>query len=149
MHDLFSGSALVKVTPDGACTLPSGFGEVVQRRSGERMVLLGAHQAEPCLAGYDRTYAAQLLNEARQEVRGHVDLPLRRLFGTAEALPFTLRRRLVIPPFLRRKGRIQAHALFIGTGGSFEIWNPMAACSAADTELAEIAAWHLHCHGLQ
>jgi hypothetical protein len=43
----------------------------------------------------------------------------------------------------RRRGRIGAAALVVGTGGSFEIWNPEIARDSGDGELKRLAMFVL------
>jgi hypothetical protein len=51
---------------------------------------------------------------------------------------------------VRRMGRIEGLALFVGTGGAFEIWNPELAAASGDPALAELARWRLgHDHDIQ
>jgi DNA-binding transcriptional regulator/RsmH inhibitor MraZ len=44
---------------------------------------------------------------------------------------------------MRRRARIGGQALVIGVGGAFEIWDAQAALDQADSDLREIAAFHL------
>jgi MraZ protein len=49
---------------------------------------------------------------------------------------------------MRRKGRIGDLALFVGVGGTVEIWNPRIALEQGDRDLKEIAAWRLEEKGI-
>jgi len=49
---------------------------------------------------------------------------------------------------MRRKGRIEDLALFVGVGGTFEIWNPHVALEHGDEDLRELAAYKLEEKGL-
>jgi MraZ protein len=49
---------------------------------------------------------------------------------------------------MRRKGRIEDQALFVGVGGTFEIWNPKLALESGDAELRELAAFRLEEKGI-
>jgi MraZ protein len=49
---------------------------------------------------------------------------------------------------MRRKGRIEDQALFVGVGGTFEIWNPKLALESGDTDLRELAAFRLEEKGI-
>jgi len=64
-------------------------------------------------------------------------------FGAPEPAPYDSSGRMVIPLAMRRKGRIDDLALFVGAGGTFEIWNPDLAREAGDEALRELAAWRL------
>ncbi len=45
-------------------------------------------------------------------------------FGASEEVPYDPSGRVVLPPMMRRKGRIEDLALFLGAGETFQIWNP-------------------------
>jgi MraZ protein len=45
-----------------------------------------------------------------------------------------------LPPRIRRKAAIEDLALFVGVGGTFEIWNPHIAVEQGPAPLAELAA---------
>jgi MraZ protein len=49
---------------------------------------------------------------------------------------------------MRRKGRIEDLALFVGVGGTFEIWNPRLALESGDQDLRELAAYRLEEKGM-
>ena len=48
-------------------------------------------------------------------------------FAATEEVPYDSSGRIVLPPMMRRKGQIGDLALFLGTGETFQIWNPRAA----------------------
>ena len=45
-------------------------------------------------------------------------------FAATEEVPYDSSGRIVFPPMMRRKGQIGDLALFLGTGETFQIWNP-------------------------
>ncbi|QNP43673.1 division/cell wall cluster transcriptional repressor MraZ [Sphingomonas daechungensis] len=45
-------------------------------------------------------------------------------FAATEEVPYDPSGRIVLPPMMRRKGELQDIALFLGTGETFQIWNP-------------------------
>jgi MraZ protein len=49
---------------------------------------------------------------------------------------------------MRRKGQIEELALFVGVGGTFEIWNPYVALKSGDGDLKDLAAYRLEEKGL-
>ena len=49
---------------------------------------------------------------------------------------------------MRRKGKIEDLALFVGVGGIVEIWNPRVALESGDRDLKEIAAYRLEEKGI-
>jgi MraZ protein len=70
------------------------------------------------------------------------------MFGMTEDVPYDPSGRIVLPPMMRRKGRIEDLALFVGIGGVVEIWNPHIALVEGDRDLKEIAAWRLEEKGI-
>ncbi|HWT14065.1 MAG TPA: division/cell wall cluster transcriptional repressor MraZ [Allosphingosinicella sp.] len=149
---LFSGNALRPVDGKGRTYLPDFVLRVLEGRRSGAELMLGPHEADPCLSGYDPDYQAVLHAEIerrriRDEDQGggpaahHVRL--RRTFGAVERAAYNSRGRLTLPPMIRRRGRIGDAALFIGAGGSFEIWNPDLAREAEDEEVRELARFAL------
>jgi MraZ protein len=65
-----------------------------------------------------------------------------------EDVPYDTSGRIILPPMMRRKGQIEDLALFVGIGGTFEIWNPRLALESGDEELRELAAYRLEEKGL-
>jgi MraZ protein len=45
-------------------------------------------------------------------------------FAATEEVPYDSSGRILFPPMMRRKGQIGDLALFLGTGETFQIWNP-------------------------
>ena len=45
-------------------------------------------------------------------------------FAATEEVPYDSSGRILMPPMMRRKGEIGDLALFLGTGETFQIWNP-------------------------
>jgi len=70
------------------------------------------------------------------------------MFGMTEDVPYDPSGRIVLPPMMRRKGKIEDLALFVGVGGIVEIWNPRVALVEGDRDLKEIAAWRLEEKGI-
>jgi MraZ protein len=70
------------------------------------------------------------------------------MFGMTEDVPYDPSGRIVLPPMMRRKGKIEDLALFVGIGGVVEIWNPRIALVEGDRDLKEIAAWRLEEKGI-
>src|SRR4028119_349672 len=56
LDHLFGGSAIAPVDREGRVRLPRFVRETAGRRSEDRMLVLGPHEADPCLTGYDRPY---------------------------------------------------------------------------------------------
>jgi MraZ protein len=157
VDDFFQGSALNAVDGKGRLSVPAFVRSVIERRSDARAIVVGAHEIAPCLTAYGRNYARNLWTElerrrlAEEDRGGTLDehyARARRTFGTAEDVPYDPSGRIVLPPVLRRRGRIEDLALFVGVGGVVEIWNPRIALVEGDSDLKEIAAWRLEEKGI-
>jgi MraZ protein len=130
---LFGGSAIGAVGAGGRLRLPPFVLETLRRRSDGRRIVFGAHESDPCLSASEPAARAALLGRASG----------RRLFGFSEEAEFDSAGRVTLPPILRWKGRIGERALFVGTGGAFEIWNPELALEAGEPALRELAQYRL------
>ncbi|HEX8654173.1 MAG TPA: division/cell wall cluster transcriptional repressor MraZ [Allosphingosinicella sp.] len=160
LEHLFNGSALNAVDAKGRLSIPAFIRGVVERRSDARAIVVGPHETDPCLTAYDRGYARHLHieNERRRLLEesqagsgdnvGHFRRA-RRTFGLTEDVPYDPSGRIIMPPMMRRKGRIEDLALFVGVGGTFEIWNPLLALEHGDEDLRELAAFRLEERGLR
>ncbi|MGQ0559434.1 MAG: division/cell wall cluster transcriptional repressor MraZ [Sphingosinicella sp.] len=154
LEHLFNGSALNAVDAKGRLSVPAFIRSVIERRSDARAIILAVHEVDPCLIAYDRNHARHLflenerrrLNEESAQPQAHF-ARARRTFGVTEEVPYDTSGRIILPPMMRRKGRIDDLALFIGTGGTFEIWNPQLALQSGDPELSELAAYRLEERG--
>lgn len=151
IEHLFGGSALQAVDDRGRVQLPRFVRDVAERRSGSRSIVIGPHPADACLTAYDPAFRRALFADSerlrlRDEGAG-LESPhherMRRAFGLTEEAPYDRAGRIMLPPMMVRLGRIAALALFVGTGGAFEIWNPELAAASADPALAELARWRL------
>ena len=154
LEHLFNGSALNAVDAKGRLSVPSFIRSVIERRSDAKAIILGSHEVDPCLTAYDRNYARILYHEIeRRRLNEEGDDPqahfarARRTFGITEEVPYDTSGRIILPPMMRRKGQIEDLALFVGTGGTFEIWNPKLALKSKDQELRELAAYRLEERG--
>jgi MraZ protein len=114
-------------------------------------MVVGAHESDPCLTAYapGETPALHAEIERRRLRDEAAGAPAeshharaRRMFGFVEDAAIE-EGRLALPPMMRRKGRIGALALFVGTGRGFEIWNPELAREAGDEALRELAEYRL------
>lgn len=150
LEHLFNGSALNAVDAKGRLSVPAFVRQVIERRSDAKAIILGGHEVDACLTGYDRNYARILHgeNERRRLAEEGADpkahfARARRTFGITEEVPYDTSGRIVLPPMMRRKGRIETLALFVGVGGTFEIWNPELALKSGDSDLADLAAYRL------
>jgi MraZ protein len=157
VDDFFQGSALNAVDAKGRLSVPAFVRGVIERRSDGRFIVVGAHDVSPCLTAYGRQYARNIYAElerrrlAEEAKGGAIDdhyERARRLFGMTEDVPYDPSGRIVLPQMMRRKGKIEDLALFVGIGGVVEIWNPRLALEVGGPDLKEIAAWRLEEKGL-
>jgi MraZ protein len=157
LEHLFNGSALTAVDAKGRLSVPAFIRGVIERRSDARAVVIGAHEVDPCLTAYDRGYARFLHDEnerrrlAEEASGGSPEAHFsraRRTFGLTEDVPYDSSGRIILPPMMRRKGKIEDLALFVGAGGTFEIWNPQVALKSGDADLRELAAYRLEERGV-
>ncbi|HYI47297.1 MAG TPA: hypothetical protein VEX35_02425 [Allosphingosinicella sp.] len=146
----FIGNAYCAVDGAGRLTLPPFVRSALSRRSGARLIFVGCHDSDPCLIGYDRSFARTLAFDCRRQrlrselgAEGRWNTRLRRAFGFVELVELDMRGKVTLPPMMLRRARIDGGALVIGTGGAFEIWNPQRALDAGDPDLSELAAFHL------
>ena len=146
---LFGGSALEAVDDDGAVRLPRFVRTIAERRSDDRTLVIGAHDADECLTAYDPAYRKLLYAEGerlrlREEpAAGGESARARRAFGLTEEAGYDAAGRIVLPAMMRRLGRIERLALFVGTGGAVEIWNPHLAAESGDESLRALARHRL------
>jgi MraZ protein len=145
IEHLFGGSALQRIEADGRVRLPRFVRETAARRGDAGALVIAAHESDPCLTGYDPAFRQLLFVESERQRLGDRPQPtrLRRLFGLSDEARIERGGRIVLPPMLRRLARLDRAALFVGTGGAFEIWDPEAAAASGDPALAELAGWHL------
>lgn len=160
VDDFFQGSALNAVDAKGRLAVPAFVRNVIERRSDARAIVIGAHEVLPCLTAYGRGYARNLYSEmerrrlVEEEKGGSVDdhyARAHRLFGMVEDVPYDPSGRIVLPPMMRRKGELQELALFLGTGETFQIWNPKLLLKDAriPEDLKDITRFRLEEKGLK
>jgi MraZ protein len=145
----FGGSDLCAVDAAGRLRLPRFVRETLNRRGAGSSLIVGTHEADPCLIAYEPAFAAVIHADverrriAEQPVAPHLHhARVRRAFGwVAEA--GIENENLTVPPLMRRRARIGDLALIVGTGGTFEIWDARRALDSGDADLRELAAFHL------
>lgn len=150
IEHFFGGSALKPVGSDGRVQLPRFVRTVAERRAGDGPLVIGMHDSDPCLTAYDRGFRKALFADS-ERIRLREDdaageshhRRARRAFGLTEEAEVDAAGRVVLPALMRRLGRIEGLALFVGTGGAVEIWNPQLAAGSGDPALSELARWRL------
>jgi MraZ protein len=140
------------VDASGRTRLPDFVRNVLIGGSDSRRLVIGVHESDDCLVGFDPEHAAtlhrelerrRLVGEAVGEAREAHHARARRVFGLAGEAPLEPGDTIVLPELPRRRGRIGNLALFVGTGGTFEIWDPSMACEAGGGDLRALAEYRL------
>ena len=160
LEHLFQGSALNAVDAKGRVSVPSFLRSVIERRGDSHTIVLAKHDAFPCLSAYDPAYAAlkhskleRLLEKEETNAQAQLEYQQRNLmaFAATEEVPYDSSGRIVLPPMMRRKGQIDDLALFLGTGETFQIWNPKLFLAEASIpeDLKDIARFRLEERGLK
>ncbi|URD59658.1 division/cell wall cluster transcriptional repressor MraZ [Sphingomonas sp. KRR8] len=133
MEHLFQGSALNAVDAKGRVSVPAFLRTVIERRGDSRTIVLAKHEQFDALSAYDPAYAAlkhekleRLLEKQETDPKAQLQYQQRNLmaFAASEEVSYDSSGRILMPPMMRRKGGIQDLALFLGTGETFQIWNP-------------------------
>jgi len=133
LEHLFQGSALNAVDAKGRVSVPALLRSVIERRGDARTIVLAKHESFACLSAYDPAYAAlkhskleRLFEKEEGNAAAALDYQQRNLmaFAATEEVPYDSSGRIVLPPMMRRKGQIEDLALYLGTGETFQIWNP-------------------------
>ena len=133
LEHLFQGSALNAVDAKGRVSVPAFLRTVIERRGDSRTIVLAKHEHFAALAAYDPAYAGmkhakleRLLEKDELNPDAAIEYQQRNLmaFAASEEVPYDSSGRIVLPPMMRRKGGIADLALFLGTGETFQIWNP-------------------------
>ncbi len=150
-RQLFKGHVLNAIDAKGRVAIPASLRSVIERNCEGRLLVLGIHDTDPCLIGYDRGWSNLLHDRLERQENRERDAgrPFdyhnsnRRAFGSAEELPYDSSGRFILPPFLRQKARLEDLALFVGTGNTFEVWNPrlLLETNGIDDVTKELAAF--------
>lgn len=150
VEHLFTGSALCAVSLDGRMTLPAFVRTTLAHRASSRRMLIGIHETDSCLVAFDPGELVELRSDCRRRRiaeegsaphQNHIRL--RRIFGFMDEVEVRDSGRFLLPAILRRRTVIGEAVLVIGTGGSFELWDPQTALDAGDPDLCELGAFRL------
>ena len=159
LEHFFQGSALNAVDAKGRVSIPAFLRGVIERRGDARTIVLAKHEAFPCLSAYDPAYAAlmhakleRLLEKKETDADAQLEYQQRNLvaFAATEEVPYDSSGRILMPPMMRSKGQIGDFALFLGTGETFQIWNPdiLLKDSRIPEDLKDIARFRLEERGV-
>ena len=154
---LYRGSALNAIDAKARVAIPAGLRQAIEANGDGRNLIIAKHESDPCLIGYDHGWSqllhARLNRTEDREADAGRDYsrhnPNRRAFGLVEDIPFDASGRFIMPTMLRDRAQIGELAYFIGTGDTFEIWNPrlLIETPGIDAELKEVVAYLLKTRG--
>ena len=158
LEHLFQGSALNAVDAKGRVSIPAFLRSVIERRGDAKTIVLAKHDAFPCLNAYDPAQAARMHEKLERLFEKEETSPealiasqQRNLmaFAATEEVPYDSSGRILMPPMMRMKGKIGDLALFLGTGETFQIWNPelLLEDSRIPEDLKDIARFRLQERG--
>ncbi len=146
---LFRGYALNAIDAKGRVAIPAPFRKTIEGNGNESLFVMGKHEADDCLVGYDNGWAdilqAQIdaefssdRNAGRAFDKHNIN---RRANALTEPVKFDDSGRFIMSPSFRRRGKIENWVLFLGVGHVFEMWNPMSliADPSVDDDVKEIA----------
>jgi MraZ protein len=159
LEHLFQGSALNAVDAKGRVSVPAFLRSVIERRGDARTIVLAKHSQFACLDAYDPAYAAlkhlkleRLLEKQEENADAQLIYQQRNLmaFAATEEVPYDSSGRVLLPPMMRRKGGVEDLALFLGTGETFQIWNPQTLLNDENIpeDLKDICRYRLEERGI-
>src|SRR5688572_29147490 len=126
---MFMGSALCVVEADGGVVLPPFILDALAARSDGSALLLGSHETDMCMTGYDPAQASELQEECQRRRlaeegsrSGASHARACRIFGLLHNVAIEPDGRCILPDLLRRRARIRDSVLVFGTGDAFELW---------------------------
>jgi MraZ protein len=111
------------VDAKGRVAIPYALRQTIELNSQVKTAIVAKHEGATGLTGYDRNFAPD-------EADGYN--ANRIAYGLTEEANYDDSGRCVIPPMLRKLGKIENLAFFIGIGKRFEIWNPAIALASDD-----------------
>ena len=140
-------------------SVPAFLRAVIEKRGAARTIVLAKHDSFPALSAYDPAFAAmrhakleRLLEKEETSPDAELEYQRRNMmaFAATEETPYDTSGRIVLPPMMRRKGGIEDLALFLGTGETFQIWNPtlFLADARIPEDMKDIARFRLEERGL-
>lgn len=131
-RDLFGGYALQAIDRKGRVAIPAALRAAIENNSGERLLMIGDHDTQPCMIAYDRGWSRLLYDRvereheraaaAGQEV-DRSDVALHN-FANVDEVPFDDSGRFILPPYVREKAGLDDLAFFAGNADTFHIWHP-------------------------
>lgn len=102
-------------------------------------VVIGFHESDRCLVGYDLGYGKRLHERLEQRAidnAGQEGAPNDKIVRAGiggETVPFDASGRFILSGFARSRCNIGKYAFFYGVGDKFEIWDPAAVIASETT----------------
>lgn len=146
----FVGSAICEIAKTGAIALPDPFRTTIAARDAREDLYVGLHEHLNCLIAFDGVMLSERIERfACEQVVG--SLPgapapldrLRRHFGFAAPARLDGKDRLEIAPWLDEHRGEARHALVVGMGHFFEIWDLAYVLNHGQRDLQQLANLHL------
>ncbi len=122
---LFLSTTLNKIDSKSRVSVPSNFRSTISEQSFNGIIAFPSYSNQ-CIdsCGIDRMEEiADNLDQNDGYSKEEFDL-ISLYFGEAERLPFDREGRVILPKKLLKHSKIKEHALFVGLGPTFQIWEP-------------------------
>jgi len=142
LFDFFTGKWLNTVDAKGRVSVPAPIRKIITARVPDaKTMMLARHDRDQCIKGFDKTYLALAYRDMRAQQEADIqggrssDSRFTRsgtLFGSTEEIAIDGSGRIILPPGLRKRAAISDAAMFLGTGGTFEVWSPEIALKCKD-----------------
>lgn len=124
----FSGAYVNGIDAKHRLSVPAPFRDTVEARSETRAIVFAAHQHAPCLVAFDLTHFERLQAELAARFANDFgpgrSAAARDMFSLSDTLKYDDNGRVILTPMLRDLGELEAQAIFLGTGDTFEVWSP-------------------------
>jgi MraZ protein len=121
----FVGTYLNKVDSKGRVSVPSRFRDAVAGQTYRGVVVAPSHDAGAIDAcDYDRITEVAAALDDPELYTAEQRLQAENILARSVELPFDEGGRILLPQDLLKQAGIQAQALFVGIGPTFQIWNP-------------------------
>jgi MraZ protein len=121
---LFLSNMTNKLDKKGRISVPSGFRSAMKEEEFQGVVLFQSNHHQ-CLEGFAWSRMKEINNRL-----DHFDMfsdtqddMAMAIFGSAVQLPFDGDGRIILPPDLIDFAKLDGHAVFVGLGNKFQIWN--------------------------
>lgn len=125
---MFYGEKPISIDAKGRVAVPTFFRDGIAEVCANKMMLTYSVHARGCLWLYPRPVWEELRDKIcglNEFVKQHRMLKLKVVNSALEVEP-DANGRIVLPPKMRQVANVEKHAIFMGAGKRFEIWNEEA-----------------------